>query len=444
MRQPVTLRDVSAFYLPLIFTTEMMQISHSVVNASLARLAAPKITLAGYNVAFSLYHTLTSPSITGPTLGISFLRDRASAWRLVLFFWLVTAPSVAVLLAVALTPVGRWVFGGLLGASAEVVRQGQLAALVLAFNSPVLVFRHLATAVLLTNRRTHLITIGTAIRLTVLAAAVVAWPLVLEGSVVGALSITTCQWAEAAFAVLMAWPYYRRLPAAGVDEGTFADYWRFGWPVFIGLAAENGVVFTINFFLGRLPHPDLALAAWGVVNSVMRMLLAPLRNLQQTAQTLVRTREDLQVVLRFTARAVAIATVGCLLLFLLPSRDWVLEGAMGLTGELRDYSVPAVAVTFLVALFWGYAALFKGLLANLRRTNAIGAAAPLRFAAIVVVMSLIFVTPGINGAMLGVLAVGAAFLSEALLLGWRLVSLHRRAPEPLFPPAASEPDPRPA
>jgi Na+-driven multidrug efflux pump len=50
------------------------------------------------------------------------------------------------------------------------------------------------------------------------------------------------------------------------------------------------VAFVINFFLGHLAHPDLVLAAFGVVNALNSLVASPLRNLMQTAQALVCNR----------------------------------------------------------------------------------------------------------------------------------------------------------
>ena len=65
---------------------------------------------------------------------------------------------------------------------------------------------------------------------------------------------------------------------------------------------ENGVSFVINFFLGRLANPDLALAAFGVVNALKSLVASPLRNMAQTAQALVHNRHDMHVMLRFAHR----------------------------------------------------------------------------------------------------------------------------------------------
>ena len=56
--------------------------------------------------------------------------------------------------------------------------------------------------------------------------------------------------------------------------------------------AESGIAFIMNFFLGRLPRPELAIAAFGVLDGLIRVLLSPLRNLIHTTQALVKNRAD--------------------------------------------------------------------------------------------------------------------------------------------------------
>jgi O-antigen/teichoic acid export membrane protein len=89
-----------------------------------------------------------------------------------------------------------------------------------------------------------------------------------------------------------------------------------------------------------------------------------------------------------------------------------------------------------VAVVWGYSSLFRGLLTAMRRTGIIAFSAALRFITVLSVGGLTLVTPNINGAMVGIAAIGAAFLAEALLLGWQ-VRKYSAAKGPLFPREAA-------
>ena len=49
----LTVRTAVIFFLPLILTTELHQLSHALVHGFLARLGDPITTLAAFSVAFS-------------------------------------------------------------------------------------------------------------------------------------------------------------------------------------------------------------------------------------------------------------------------------------------------------------------------------------------------------------------------------------------------------
>ena len=88
-------------------------------------------------------------------------------------------------------------------------------------------------------------------------------------------------------------------------------------------------------------------------------------------------------------------------------------------------------MVLLVVIAWGYASLFRGMLAAMRRTGAIAASAVMRLVVVTTVGSVTLIAPDLNGAAVGVAAVGAAFLTEALILGWRLLHFNRKS-GPLF------------
>src|SRR6185369_5603866 len=97
-----------------------------------------------------------------------------------------------------------------------------------------------------------------------------------------------------------------------------------------------------------------------------------------------------------------------------------------------SYATPGVHLILLVVIVWGYASLFRGVLAAMRRTGAIAGSAVMRLAVVTAVGSVTLIAPHLNGAAVGVAAVSAAFLTEALILGIRLIYCYRER-RPLFP-----------
>ncbi len=380
--------------------------------------------LAAFSIAFTFYYTLTSGTEVSTLLSISFLRDRRSIRHLFGFFCVVLALPFAVAQAVAWTVLGAWLYGGVFGASAEVIPQAQLATFYLSLSAPVLLFRAQAFALLMVNRRTIWITMATLLRLLSLGVSLAIYPYLMPGAAVGAAALATCMAVEAAFAWWAARGFFRALPQEAEPLPRYGELWRFSWPLMLAQVMEMGIATVINIFLGRLANPDLALASFGVVHGLAGLMLSPMRNLVQTAQTLARTRADVRVLVRFTTWLVVIFTVAIGGLFFSPARGWVLRDVMGLGNELAAYSEPAVLIMFLIAGVWGYAALFRGLLASARRTTAVALSSVFRVGVVMLVGSATLVVAGLNGAVIGIVAWAATFAAEAIVLGGRLLSRH--------------------
>jgi hypothetical protein len=436
MTRAVSLKDAYAFFLPLIFMAEMMMISHSIIHAFLARLPDPKVTLAAYNVAFSYHSVAGSPIWTAVMTSLAFLTDRRSVYRMLSFnLWLSGMVTLAGAV-VAFTPVGDLLFGLLMGASPEVTRQAKKALAIFLVIPPVTVFRAVSYALLMHQRHTILITIGTFMRLLSLAGFLAVLPLFVRGASVGAAAMLLCITVEAILAVAVAWRFFLHLPESAERAPGYGEIWRFAWPLMLVQASENGVVFTINFFLGRLARPDLALAAFGVTDGLWKMILSPLRNLTQTAQTLVRTRAEIRLILRFTMQVTLGFAVLVGLFHLGAARAFLLDGVMGLTPELSAVIAPSLRLFSLLALVLGFSALFRGLLLRARITAQIARAAAVRIAVVVAVGMVALLQPDMNGAMLGLLALVGGFGSELLMLGYRL--LQPIVEGPLGPPEGGE------
>ncbi|MBC8395029.1 MAG: hypothetical protein H8E17_20970, partial [Deltaproteobacteria bacterium] len=284
-RGPLTIKSVLLFFLPLIFMAELIQISHSVIHAFLARLDDPKITLAAFSIAFSFSLTFGGFLVTSTQTCISYVTDRRSVWNLARFYGIVAFFPIAIIESVALSPLGNILFGDWIGASPEVVRQARVAAAIMGFYIPPVLIRNFANSLVMINRQTIIITYATIVRLTSLGAFLVIYPYFLNGAAIGAAALLSCMTVEAVYMVIRARPFYTQLSRKSETQpASFGELWRFSWPLMVTQTSENGVGLIVNFFLGRLADPDLALAAFGVVFGLLRLILAPLRNLVQTAQ----------------------------------------------------------------------------------------------------------------------------------------------------------------
>ena len=429
---PLTVRTAVVFFVPLILTTELHQLSHSLVHAFLARLGDPTSTLAAFSIAFAFNTTFSGIISVSTQAGMSYISDKTSFWRIARFYFFVSLAPFVLIEVVALTPLGDWLFGKMMGASPEVTRLAKAASAVMGLWIFPNQIRNLTTALCMMHRRTMLISHSTIVRLVSQALMLMALPFWMEGAVAGAASLVGCMSVEAIYMVWVSRPLYAELPARGGEQASYRQMWGFSWPLMITQITENGVTLVINFFLGRQAHPDLALAAFGVVTALNSLVASPLRNLVQTAQALVHNRTDMRVMLQFAHRLTLVYAVLVVSLFYTPMRDVILSGIMGLPAQLSSYAAPGVQMLLLVVIVWGYSSLFRGLLSAMRKTQVIAGSAVIRLLVVIAVGSVTLFAPLLNGAAVGVAAVGAAFLAEVLILGWS-VNLYSRTAGPLFP-----------
>ena len=417
---PVTVGAAWRFFLPLIFMTELNAISKSVIHAFLARLPQATTSLAGFNVAFTAYYSWSSATEVSYLVTISWLRDRGSIIPLLRFFCLITSGPLALALAVAFTPAGDWLYGGLFGASPTVVSDAKLATFVFSLSVPFLIARAFTFGVLMINRRTMLISWSTLARLASLGGSLVVLPRFVSGAAAGAAALVTCMAVEALVSGFFAARYFRALPSRAGPPPRIRELWRFAWPLMLNSSAEMGTVFVISIFLGRLLDPDLALAAFGVVHGLTGLMMSPIRNLLHTAQTLARTAADRAALRRFAVQVVTVFALIAIGLFDTPVSHFVLERLMGLSAELEAACAPAMRFAFVMAAAWGFSALLRGFLAGARRTGSLALTGAGRLAVAALVGAAAFAASDLDGAQLGLAAWFAGYGAEAAYLALRL------------------------
>lgn len=423
MGSPLTIRDVARFFWPLAFTAELMMVSHTIIHAALARMGHPTETLAAFSIASSVHTILAAPTVITPFTALAFLRDRQSLLALLWFHGLVILAPITIMLAVGLTPLGDFIFGQILGASPGVTNQARHASLIFMLIPPIIALRAMPTALLMLNRRTIDITYATMVRLITLVGLLAFIPRLVSGAPAGVWSLVLCIGVETIFLYYVARDFLYALPKKEGQSTLFGEVWSFAWPLLSSQIAESSMALVTNIFIGRLARADLALAAYGVVRGLAMLLLTPLRTMAQTAQTLVRSRGVEEFVLiRFTLIAVTVASGIILVLFWSPIRPWILGGVMGLPDNVSAYCSNGVRTMLLVPMFWGYAALFRGLLSGLRRTKVIGLSSIVKLAAVVSVGAWALYDIEANGTVIGMAALAAAAGGESLLLGWWLFS----------------------
>jgi hypothetical protein len=161
----LTMREVGWFFFPLLLNVQMMSISHSIINAALARVDEAVTALAAFAVAMVLHIFIAAPSYQNHTITIAMVRGRRS-FRATAGFILLMSVLIALLLALlAFTPVGLFVLFELLGVTAEVATGARAVLAILVPLPFVTGLRGFAQGLVSQTRRTGLISFATGVRI---------------------------------------------------------------------------------------------------------------------------------------------------------------------------------------------------------------------------------------------------------------------------------------
>jgi len=368
----LTTREISWFFFPLLLNVQMMSISHSLINAGLARVADAITALAAFSVAMVLHIFIASPSYQNHIITIAMVRGRRSLHGTALFIALMSAGIAALLALIAFTPVGSFVLYRLLGVTPEVATGARAVLAILVPLPFVTGLRGFSQGLVSQTRRTGLISLATGVRIVALLLFLwfgYGW---LDGPSLGAVALLGCVVVET---VLITWFAWRicRIPADGEQERDFAGIVRFALPLATSSGLQQAVPLIINAIISRLPDGTLALAAFGIIRGFIFLLAGPMRNLQQAYVALARRADDYPVMARFAER-VSLALAAVTLAVAGPLSAPVLGTLMGLDPAMRSYIVWPLAACAVYPWLIGASHLLRGWFAAAHLTSLLGRA----------------------------------------------------------------------
>ncbi|WP_429884312.1 hypothetical protein [Geoalkalibacter halelectricus] len=418
--KPLTLREISWFFFPLMLNVQFMSVSHSFINAALARQQDPITSLAAFSVAMVLHMFVAAPSYQNQAITIAMVRGRKSLHATWIFV-LLTAVYVAVLLALlAWSPLGDFVLYRFLGVEEKVAVEVR-AVLAILVPLPFLTgARGLLQGLVIQARRTGLVSTATGIRIGALLAFLALGAPFLSGARLAAVALLGCIAVETLFA---AWFARRcRIDHGDVREHSLGEIFRFSLPLAFSSSLQYTIPLLINAIISRLPDGPLALAAFGVIRGFLFLLAGPLRNLQQAYQTLVHRAGDYPALLRFHRR-VSGSLALLLLLTAYPLNGPILGTVMGLDAATRAYIALPLASCALFPLLHGACNLLRGIFTQNHQTGLLSRATLYKFLYLLLCWGLILLwTPPLPG-----VAVAVFLIISAELLEWVYMHLRCRA-----------------
>ncbi len=399
----------------------------------------PAAALAGYSVAFALCGVLYSPLLVVQQVAATRLlegRDLEPVRRFALATGLLFSLLAA---AVAFTPLGGWVFRGVVGIRGEVFVQA-VDAIALLWPVPLLTgIRATHQGRLVAGHRTHPIAVATGLRTGILAAVAFVLAYLSAGAWLGGAAFTAGLTVEAVMVGVSRSP---RVEVAEDEEALLVEggleggdeLLRFSGPLMLNVLLWWSTPLIIDAFLARTPNPERALAAFAVVEALAWFVTSPVGQYQHASIALVRDRES-HGRLRVWAGILAVAVFLILGLIALPGpREGVLDLVFRLEPELLEAAARALPLAAFYPLLYGHRQYYQGLFIRVGSPRVVGEGAVLRVACLVVVALLTVGPLGHLGAALGVALHALGLLVEGVYLERRS---HRRVLPALTPASAS-------
>ncbi len=404
------------FYAPLIATSFLLTATNPLVAAALARTSDPAASLAGFGVAFALIGVLYAPLLVVQQVAAARLLAAREITVVRRFAYVMGAVMSGVAAAVAFTPLGELVLGGVVGVQDGILDQA-ISAMTALWPVPFLTgVRALHQGRLVAGHRTNPIALATGVRTVVLGAVAFALTTTPAGAWLGGVAFTAGLAFEAAIVA------FSHAPLPAVPELTESEtqgedrLLSFSAPLMLNVMLWWSTPLIITSVLARTPEPDCSIAAFTVVEAVAWFLTAPVGQLQHAALALVDCRAAHTQVRRYAATLAIGVTVLLGILSVPAIREWILWNGFRLDPSLLEPAGLAFPVAALYPVLYGHRQYNQGLFVRAGCTTLVARGAVLRIVVIAAAAPILLGPMGPNGARLGVTLAVVGLFAEGVFL----------------------------
>ena len=336
--------QIFRFWLPLAATWLMMSVEGPFLAAIIARLAAEKVNLAAYGVAFAFALIAESPIIMLMSASTALCRDRES-YRKLRNFSLILSISVTLILAICLLPpIFNLVILKLIGLPTEIATLIHIALICLLPWPGAIGIRRFYQGILIVRHQTKRIAVSTLARLITMtsSALILYFYSSLPGAIIGAIALSVGVVSEALLTRFLARHAINEVLQTEPKTEQQLSY-REIWDYYLPLALTPFIALSIHplvtFFLGKGRDPLESLAVMPVIYGLTFVFRAIGLSYQEVAIALLGENRDNYLKVRNFAVILGLSTSSCLSLiaFTPLSRIWF-QDLSGLNDLLTNFA----------------------------------------------------------------------------------------------------------
>lgn len=409
------------FYIPIGISSMLAALTHVIVNSVLARSDTPDRTISTYAVALSLSFLIDMPLNAIRQTSSTYSRDRTSFRAVARLTLLLVGVLVGLSILIGWTPLGAGLFRKVFGVKEEMVLPTVHVYQVLAFLYVFSGLRGLFQGIIINQLRTGWMTLGMGIRVAVMFG--MSWLFIHNGWIndgrAGAWIFFAGIMIECTVAVWEGWSLQTKLPPEREEDTVRRT--RHLLPFYMPLLYSSVILVVLNpsiqAGLNSSFNATLAVASYAVAIQLSNMTAWFCASVHQIVIQFYR-KEPRNVV----TMVAALSILSPLFLWTVSTEfagSWLLEGVMGLKGELLG------AVRQLLLLITVQAALFpwidyiagKSMLYGRTRVILMGKLCSVTFS-LLLLATCVYAFPGLNGALAGVVTSAGACVELIIVYLW--------------------------
>ncbi len=427
MTNPVRIRDLFRFWVPLQATWLMMSLEGPFLAAVIARLAEPKHNLAAYGVAFALAILVEAPVIMMMSASTALVDSAGIYRRLRNFMWILNVGITVAMLLLLFTPLWSLLTDTWMGLDDEVARLTRGSLYILLPWPAAIGYRRFYQGLLIRSGRTRLVAWGTVIRLVamVVTALVCRAAGNMSGAWIGAAALTGGVCTEAVASRLMAAGTVRDyLAQPSEDVLSYGGIFHFYLPLALTSTIALAVQPMVTFFMGQARFSLESLAVLPVINSLVFIFRSPGLSFQEAAITMLgRSWDNYRPVRNFSILLGLAAAAGLALIAWTPLSNLWLRTVSGLTVELADFALTPIRILTLMPMLSVLLSFQRSLLVARRNTGPVTWASAIE---VVGILTVLFFTIR-RGDWIGATAAAAAFMTGRLMSNIYLMRQTRKS-----------------
>lgn len=420
-------RRVLMTWLPLAASWLLMSIELPIINAFVARLPNPEVSLAAYGgVVFPIALIIESPVIMLLAAATALARDWRSYQRLKkITLWMGGILGLVHLL-VAVTPIYDFIVNVLLQVPEAVVEPGRSGLLFLTPWTVGIAFRRFQQGTMIRFGHSRMVGETTAVRLvTGVIVLTIGYSLgSIPGATLAGLTQGLAVSAEAIYAGLRIRKIRHLIKDAPPAEQplTLKRFTAFYTPLALTSALWLLWLPLISGTVSRMPDPLESLAVWSVATGLMFMFRTPGMAYNETVVALLEERCAFPILRRF-ARNAALITTGIAAVFVAtPLAGWYFTIIANLPPEMAATARITLAMAVPLGLFSVYISLYQGIIVQQEKTGPVAEAV----AVFLLVLAAVLVTGVVSGTLKGVYVAVIGFTLAHLAQGLWLLFRSRK------------------